>query len=109
MALTAAAEQLTIRAFERAGNKLKNRMQTKPRVPAAELYSFVDISSEDTQFLLEDAWTHLPPVAERYDVPVESLTAALENYAQDSLVNAKPHSYERLEAHLEESLSREQV
>lgn len=103
-ALVAAAEQLTIRAFERAGNKLKNRMQTKPRVPASELYSFVAVGSEDVDFLLEDAWAHLPPVAKRYGVEPATLEPILHQYAHDALVNAKPHSFERFDEHVKTSL-----
>ena len=100
LALTAAAEQLTIRAFERAGNKLKNKMQTKPRVPASELYSFVNIDPSDADFLLEDAWAHLPPLAERYGVKEGDLRDAVESYAKGSMVSATPHSYDRFKDHL---------
>ena len=100
LALTAAAEQVAVRAFERAGNKLKNKMQTKPRVPASELYSFVNIDRPGAKFLLEDAWTHLPPIAERYGVEPEDLQSAVEQYATQSLISATPHSYDRFETYL---------
>ena len=68
MALTAAADQLAIRAFERAGNRLKNGMKVKPNVPASELYSFVSLDVDQAGELLEDAWAHAAPVAERHGI-----------------------------------------
>lgn len=98
--LVAASEQVVIRAFERAGNKLKNKMQTKPRVPAAELYSLVAVAESDTEFLLDDAWAHLPPIAERHSIDPDVLRDGVEGYARESLVAAAPHSYERFEEYL---------
>jgi len=90
-ALIAATEQVVVRALERAGNKLKNRMQVKPTCAATDIYKFV--KSDDTAFLLDDAWTHVAAIAERHGTPTAWLEGVLETYCGDLLREQKPHSF----------------
>lgn len=109
LALTAAADQIAIRAFERAGNKLKNTMKVKPAVAAAELYSFIELDDMQAASLLDDAWAHLPPVAERYGVDPKWLQKALHEYAVECMTTQTPHAIEQLAAHLEKWVSKEEM
>jgi Phage portal protein len=90
-ALIAACEQVVMRALERAGNKLKNKMQVKPTCAAVDIYKFV--RSEDTEFLLDDAWTHVAAIAERHRIPAKWLEGVLENYCTQLLKDQTPHTF----------------
>ena len=97
--LIAASEQVVIRALERAGNKLKNKMQVKPTCAAADIYKFV--AADDTAFLLDDAWTGVPLIAARAKVSPAALTALLADYTGKLLTTQGAHSYEKFSRHLE--------
>lgn len=90
-ALVAATEQVVVRALERAGNKLKNQMKVKPTCAAVDIYKFV--RSEDTEFLLDDAWTHVAAIAERHRIPATWLEGVLENYCTQLLKDQTPHTF----------------
>jgi hypothetical protein len=90
-ALIAASEQVVVRALERAGNKLKNKMQVKPSCAATDIYKF--IKSEDTAFLLDDAWTHVATIAERHHIPGGWLEGVLSDYCTQLLRDQTPHSF----------------
>lgn len=90
-ALIAATEQVVVRALERAGNKLKNKMQVKPTCAAVDIYKFV--RSEDTAFLLDDAWTHVASIAARHSIPAAWLEGVLENYCTQLLKDQTPHTF----------------
>jgi hypothetical protein len=90
-ALIAACEQVVVRALERAGNKLKNKMQVKPTCAAVDIYKFV--KSEDTAFLLDDAWSHVAAIAERHHIPTLWLEGVLDNYCTQLLKDRTPHTF----------------
>lgn len=96
--LIAAAEQVVIRALERAGNKLKNKMQVKPTCAAADIYKFV--AADDTEFLLDDAWGHVPAIAERAGVSAAALEASLDRYVAELLTTQRPHTYDSFASHI---------
>lgn len=100
--LIAASEQVVFRALERAGNKLKNKMQVKPTCAAAEIYKFV--AATDTEFLLDDAWSYVPVIAARERVRPEWLENTLASYATGLLESQEAHSWERLESHINTSV-----
>lgn len=91
-ALIAAADQIVLRALERAGNKLKNRMQVKPTCAAADIYKFV--SGESTEFLLDDAWSHVANLAERHHIPAKWLEGVLDAYCTELLTKQSPHTFD---------------
>jgi hypothetical protein len=92
--LYAACDQVVIRALERAGNKLKNKMGgLKVNCSAAELYQF---ASGDPEFLLDDAWGQVPLIAARAGFSTEALTAELEEYTVGLLTTHEPHTLEGL-------------
>lgn len=96
--LIAASEQIVVRALERAGNKLKNKMQVKPTCAAADIYKFVE--SDDTAFLLDDAWAHVAVIAERGDIPADWLVEHLDLYTANLLTTQGAHSYDRFSRYL---------
>lgn len=91
--LVAAAEQIALRAVERAGNKLKNKSGAKFTVPAVELYQFV--AADNIDFLLEDAWTGVPAVAARNNVDPDWLTRSIHGYCSELIRTQTPHEYAR--------------
>jgi hypothetical protein len=91
-ALIAASEQVVVRALERAGNKLKNQMKVKPTCAAVDIYKFV--KSEDTAFLLDDAWSHVAAIAERHKMPTSWLEGVLEQYCGELLREQRPHTFQ---------------
>jgi hypothetical protein len=100
--LIAAADQIVVRALERAGNKLKNRMQVKPTCAAADIYKFVAIEGQDdADFLLSDGFTALPGLAERWGVDAGLLGGALGIYCSNLLRHQKAHTYDALTAAIE--------
>jgi hypothetical protein len=96
-ALIASAEQVVVRALERAGNKLKNKMTVKPSCAAADIYKFVTVEEQDTMFLLDDAWAHVPAIAERYAMDENRLIGIVNSYTDDLLMSQAPHSFDRFE------------
>ena len=97
--LASAADQLVIRALERAGNRIKSGMKIKSAFAAVDLYKTVE--SPDCEDLLTDAWSHVPRLAERFGLKPERLTAELDNYTTELLMTRKDHSYEALTTYLE--------
>jgi hypothetical protein len=100
--LLAACDMLVLRALERAGNRLKNRTQSKFTVPASELHTVV--ASTDALDLLTDAWGHVPLVAERYGFNAMALEADLEEYTAGLILSSTPHTYAALEAFMTREL-----
>lgn len=91
-ALVAGCEVLVYRALERAGNRLRNKTQTKiPGVGAAETYMFVPVNQNAIDFALEDAWTAVERFAPAWGVSAESLSASLDSYVRVLLAERKPH------------------
>ncbi|QWY81313.1 portal protein [Arthrobacter phage Rizwana] len=90
--LYASCDQIVLRALERAGNKLKNKMGgLKINCAAADLYQH---ASGDPTFLLDDAWGNVPLVAKRAGLSTEDLTGELEQYVTGLLTTHKPHTFE---------------
>lgn len=100
-ALVAASEQAVMRALERAGNRLKNRTSVRTaNVPASALYLHANVKSADLQHLLDDAWTYVPSIAERYGADPALLEATLDSYCRLALVTRAEHSFERFEEYM---------
>jgi hypothetical protein len=91
-AMLAACEVLVFRALERAGNRLKNKIQRKiPGVAAAETYLFHRVDTGTLDFVLEDAWSAVERFAPRWGVNPQSLTDCLDAYTRAIMVEQKPH------------------
>lgn len=96
-AMLAACEVLVFRALERAGNRLKNKIQRKiPGVAAAETYMFHRVDTGTLDFVLEDAWSAVDRFATKYGVNGERLTACLDAYTRAILVEQKAHDPEMM-------------
>lgn len=90
--MLAACEVLVFRALERAGNRLKNKIQRKiPGVAAAETYMFHKVDTGTLDFVLEDAWSVVDRFAAKYRVDGKRLTECLDAYTRAILVEQKPH------------------
>lgn len=94
--LIAAGDQLVVRALERAGNRLKNKMQLTPNTgtPAVDLYRVVPEGAADTKDLLVDAWAHVDRTASRYNVDAGKFTALLDQYASTTIDQRVEHDYD---------------
>lgn len=91
-ALAAASEVLVFRALERAGNRLKNKIQRKiPGVGAAETYMFYKVDTGTLDFVLEDAWASVDRFAAKHGANPERLTASLDAYTRAIIMEQKPH------------------
>jgi hypothetical protein len=100
--LVAACDVLTLRALERAGNKLKNKVQKRPEgVMAAEHYLFVaNTDTPSLDFLLDDAWAHVPGYAARFGLDAESLEEALDTYCRHLISERAPRDTTLLASYL---------
>lgn len=97
--LLAASEVLVFRALERAGNRLRNKIQRKiPGVGAAETYMFHKVDTGTLDFVLEDAWASVGRFAEKYGADPRRLTDCLDAYTRAILVEQKPHDPEMMRA-----------
>lgn len=96
-ALVAASEVLVFRALERAGNRLRNKIQRKiPGVGAAETYMFHKVDTGTLEFVLEDAWQNVDRFATKYGADPQRLTDCLDAYTRAILVEQKPHDSEMM-------------
>lgn len=104
--LTAACDQIVVRALERAGNRMKNRMRgAKPTFAAVDIYQHFTVESpEELEFLLDDAWSHVPRTAEQFGVDPAWLTSTLHTYTESLISGRVPHSYDSFSEELNRSL-----
>lgn len=102
--LVAACDVLTLRALERAGNRIKNVVQTRPdNITAADYYQFAPDEGKcsDADYLLTDAWSHVPEFAREYSVDAGQLTQALDAYTRQLIANKAPRDKDTLRRYLE--------
>lgn len=91
-AMLAGCEVLVFRALERAGNRLRNKVQSKiPGVGAAETYMFHKVDASTLNFVLEDAWSAVDRFAPKWGVDAQRLSECLDSYARAILVEQKAH------------------
>lgn len=91
-ALAAASEVLVFRALERAGNRLRNKIQRKiPGVGAAETYMFHKVDTGTLDFVLEDAWASVDRFATKHGADPKRLADCLDAYTRAIIVEQKPH------------------
>lgn len=102
--LIASSEQAVLRALERAGNRLKNKLQARVEVPASMLYMSVQTKVGDYDFLLDDAWTPVPGIANRHDVPIQWLKATLDTYCRTLMNNQTLHTFEDFSDYMTKNL-----
>lgn len=102
VALRAASEVMVFRAFERAGNKMKNQMKFAARgVDPSESYLFRKCSAEEIEFLLDGSFSQTSRFAGRYGVNAEAWASTLEGYCWSRIEEQKPHDPDVLAVHLE--------
>jgi hypothetical protein len=102
--LTAACDGIVYRALERAGQRLRNKAGKRADGPAAVecedaalLHTTLDVSTfSNVHELLDGAWSRVPLVASRYDVPPEELLTAIDSYTRGLLVSGQAHDIDRM-------------
>lgn len=103
--LIAASEMAVTRALERAGNRMKNKVQAREvSVPAGMLYMSMPTKVGDYDFLLDDAWTPVTAIAQRHDVPIQWLKSTLDTYCRTIMANQTPHTYDGFAEHMTRNL-----
>ncbi len=91
-ALVAAGDMLVTRALERAGNRLKARMnRAVPGTRAYQVHEQVSVKPEEVDALLDGAWDLTPEYVSRYGGDVEQFTARLDAYTRGRLATGKAH------------------
>lgn len=91
-ALVAAGDVLVTRVLERAGNRLKAKMnRSVPGIPAYRVHEQVSVKPEEVDGLLEGAWELAPEYVSRYGGDVEAFTARLDAYTRGRLATGQPH------------------
>lgn len=96
-AMMAGCEVLVFRALERAGNRLRTKMNRKvPGVEAAETYMFYPVDTSTLDFVLQDAWTAVARFAPKWGVEPGRLEQCLDSYSRAIISEQKPHDPELL-------------
>lgn len=103
-AMFEACEGLTLRAMEKAGNRLRQALKQHRRpapadVDSAEVHCHTGVdptSLAPLDALLAGAWDRVTAVADRYDAEPEPLVRVLDAYARSLIASGQPHSWERM-------------
>ena len=102
--LTALSDVLVVRALERACNRgLARTRWTTGTAVRHRAYERLVIPPERIDHALEDAWCHLPELAERHRLPIDPRlwARALDGYVRDLLDTRQPHTLPGLELALQ--------
>jgi len=90
--LAAQAEVMVFRALERAGNRLKSRMQTKfPGIAAEDLYRYHKCDSSTMDDILLDAWEKVPKVLGLDEEKAVPVVQVLDSYTRSLIHSQEPH------------------
>lgn len=106
-ALTAATEQVVLRALELAGGRLLDRTQRGRYGDVHKFELHTRISPRDpthARNLMIGAWEHLPRLAGHFGVDAVTLEDLLSGYCTELLVRAHPHAPELLREVLRQGL-----
>lgn len=101
--LLAASEQMVYRALERAGNRIKTRLNgNRPQgVAAAELYLFVPNEVTDVDDLLTDAWSQVDRFCPQLGcADPQALVSVLDDYTRMLLAGRQAFDRDLLAQHL---------
>lgn len=99
--LEAAAEQMVYRALERAGNRMRNKMQRKvPGVSAADTYLYVAADTGSVDDYLDDAFSGVNRFAPSLGIDADRLSTVLDTYCRMLITERKPHDQKVLSAYL---------
>lgn len=101
-ALVAAGDIMVERVLERLGSRVKGNLNRKtPGTPTRDVYQVLDVSDDELDASLRDAWTLCPAVAERYGSAATrpaAFQAQLDRYTRELVRSREPHTPERFEA-----------
>lgn len=102
-ALVEAIDAVIHRALERAGQRYRSRTNRSQRstlndIAACSVHTATTVLPEaiDELGLLDDALDRLPDVADRYDLPLQVLTASVTDYLRELLTDGEEHRRERV-------------
>lgn len=94
-AMLAGCEVMVHRALERAGNRLKSKMQSRiPGVKTPEMYLYYECSQKTTVEILEDAWGMVDYFAPKWGISPDDLRQSLDSYCRAIILERKPHNPE---------------
>lgn len=96
-----ACEQIVLRALERAGNRMRNKVGGKMSgIAASDTYLTFAAKSDDISYYLDDAFGgNVAVLAEHMQVEKEWLESTLDGYCRVLLMSQKPHQFSTLENH----------
>lgn len=100
--LVAVAESISLRALERAGNRIKNKF--RGRVPdsvgACELHVWARPAPDAVAALLEDAWATVPALCDGRGINSVAMAECARDYVTALLTEHQPHDRDRLAEHV---------
>lgn len=100
-AMLAAAEIITFRALERAGNKMKTRLNLRLEgVAACDLYQKANLTTPDIDAVLDGAWDNVARFTANLGVPSAELVAALDGYVRMLFATHSEHDPVVMRNHL---------
>lgn len=90
--LMATCNVLAYRAFERAGNRLKNRTSSRPEgVLPEEMHCYVSVDAAAAHDLLEGAWAPLARLLHHVEIDSALVQRSLDAYVRAQLTTGQPH------------------
>lgn len=103
--MLALAEPLVFRALERAGNRIRNKMQRNshrlsPKVLVMDTYLYRAAEAAEIDELLSDAWEPIPRLCAGRGIKPDDLIQVLDSYCRVLLTERKPHDRELLSSYL---------
>lgn len=100
--LVAVAESISLRALERAGNRIKNRFRGRvpENVGACELHVWAQPAPDAVATLLEDAWSTVPALCDGRGINAVAMADCARDYVTALLTEHRPHDRARLAEHV---------
>jgi hypothetical protein len=96
--LMATCNVLAYRAFERAGNRLKNKSSSRPPgVLPEEMHCYVTVDAASAHDLLDGAWAPLPSLLGHVDVNPLLVERSLDAYVRAQLTTGQRHDHDLMQ------------
>ncbi len=105
-ALLAIGESAIMRALERAGNRIMStgaKLEGIPKnLPSGDRYRYVNLNKSQLDFILQDAWSHLPKLTTLPEgITTDRLEQHLDNYARMLITSRSAYDPALLGTYLE--------
>lgn len=100
-ALAAASGVLVMRTLERAGNRLKSKMQARfPGIDADDLYRYHKVDGSLLEDVMLDAWTKVPKALGLSEEAAAPVVQVLDSYTRSIITSQEPHNPDLLRQYL---------